>query len=74
MPKGAIARSWLTTLRQQVESKPCVLLRLNESGSERLNESRHGFKDVSCSKPTAVAPAISHSIPAAIDCVFLLIA
>jgi len=31
MPKGSIARSWLTTLRQHVESKPCVLLRREDA-------------------------------------------
>lgn len=33
MPEKPIAPPWLATLRQHVESKPCVLLRLDESDS-----------------------------------------
>lgn len=33
MPEKSIDPSWLATLRQHVESKPCVLLRLDESDS-----------------------------------------
>ena len=43
MPGKSVAPSWLTTLRRHVESKPCVLLRLDESDSGNLTESRHGF-------------------------------
>lgn len=45
MPTKAVTQSWLVTLRQHVESKPCILLRLDESDSESLRASRCGFSE-----------------------------
>lgn len=51
MPKKSIDPSWLTTLTQHVESKPCVLLRLDESDSASLIESRRGFNEFTLARP-----------------------
>lgn len=51
MPTKAVARSWLATLRQHVESKPCILLRLDESDSESLRASRRGFSEFTLARP-----------------------
>lgn len=47
----AIVSSWLTTLRLHVESKPCVLLRLDEADSTQLRESRLGFNEFTLARP-----------------------
>lgn len=46
-----IVSSWLTTLRLHVESKPCVLLRLDEADSTQLRESRLGFNEFTLARP-----------------------
>ena len=54
MPKKPVAPPWLTTLKQHVESKPCVLLRLDESDSGNLTESRRGFNEFTLARPHAL--------------------
>ena len=51
MPKKPVAPPWLTTLKQHVESKPCVLLRRDESDSGNLTESRSGFNEFTLARP-----------------------
>ena len=51
MPDKPVPPSWLATLRQHVESKPCVLLRLDESDSGNLTESRRGFNEFTLARP-----------------------
>lgn len=51
MPEEAVPHSWLATLRQHVESKPCVRLRLDESDSGNLTESRRGFNEFTLARP-----------------------
>lgn len=51
MSKRSIDPSWLATLTQHVESKPCVLLRLDESDSGSLAESRRGFSEFTLARP-----------------------
>ena len=45
IPGTDSAQPWLEDLCQHVEAKPCVLLRLDESDSERLSGSRGGFNE-----------------------------
>lgn len=54
MGKKAAAQSWLGTLRRLVEAKPCVLLRLDQSDSVQLTESRRGFNEFTLARPHAV--------------------
>lgn len=49
--RKSVASSWLTTLLLHVESKPCVLLRLDEGDSARLRESRAGFNEFTLARP-----------------------
>ena len=49
--RKSVASSWLTTLLLHVESKPCVLLRLDEADSARLRESRVGFNEFTLARP-----------------------
>lgn len=51
MPDKPVPPSWLAALRQHVESKPCVLLRLDESDSGNLTESRRGFNEFTLARP-----------------------
>lgn len=51
MPDKPVPPSWLATLRQHVEAKPCVLLRLDESDSGNLTESRRGFNEFTLARP-----------------------
>ncbi len=38
-------RTWLDALRQHVHTKPCVILRLDESDSGQLHTSRRGLNE-----------------------------
>lgn len=51
MAKKPKAPPWLITLTQHVESKPCVLLRLDENDSASLIESRRGFNEFTLARP-----------------------
>ena len=51
MPEKAAAPTWLAPLMGHVESKPCVLLRLDENDSENLIESRRGFNEFTLARP-----------------------
>ncbi len=58
MPDKSVSPSWLATLRQHVESKPCVLLRLDKSESGNLTESRHGFNEFTLARPHGLLSGI----------------
>lgn len=45
MPKKSVSQSWLATLQQLVEAKPCVVVQLDENDSARLTESKYGFNE-----------------------------
>lgn len=38
-------QTWLDGLRQHVQAKPCVIVRLDESDSGQLNASRRGLNE-----------------------------
>lgn len=54
----ATDESWLAELRRHVEARPCVLLRLNESDSAQLAESRGGFNEFTLARAHALLGAI----------------
>src|SRR3569833_2504225 len=43
-------RTWLDALRQHVQTKPCVILRLDENDSGQLHASRRGLNEFTLSR------------------------